>query len=243
MTKIKYIPMGELWYHLELIADDAEKTGMDWTTIGGVGVFGHLVKAYGFEDAKRIFKEYDRKTDDIDIITKQYGMIDLMKNLFGEEIHKSLSLLDKYTIKNKESGIHIDIYIPRKVEDYLKFNENEVREDIFGNSVEVQSDGTSIKIAPIKDLMDLKLNVYTGRNRGKKEIPPISYFKRMNRKERKGKIKHKKVLPRKKDMVDITLLAMAAEKEGVDLKELYKYTPWKLENIDSITQRYGVRVR
>ncbi len=197
MTKIKYVPMDDLWLYLMAISDDANKSNIRWTTIGGVGVFGHLVKAYGFDDAKKIFEYYDRKTDDIDIITKQYEMIDIVKNLFKEEVRKSLSLKDKYTIKKKDGGIHIDIYTPNKYDGKLKFNDNLIRTEIFDESVKAD-EHPDIYIAPIRDLIDLKLRVYTGRNRGKEKSFSLNYFKRMGRKKRKGKIKHNETTPVKR---------------------------------------------
>ena len=172
---------------------------VDWATIGGTGVFLHLIDRYGYEEAVRRFRDKRRDSDDMDIILR-YPVFFAFEDMYGTLPERSLSIEGKYVFKDKrddERKVHADIYVPTIKSGYTEVMGTKLRGDIFEKSGNVYIDGGEIKVASIADLLALKYHAIKNveKNRGR---------------------------PREKDLIDVYLLMDIANDYGVDvLKEFY----------------------
>ena len=142
-----------------------------------------------------------RDTDDIDVLSEQFGAKDIISNFYEENIAVSKSPIfgHKYTIKNKEKGIHFDIYVVtnkkpvEKHPDVISLTDNVLDLRIFDDRNKIISPyGNEIYVASIPNLLTMKMDVKT----------------------KNGK-------PRPKDITDIYWLIGMANDEGIDLEEYY----------------------
>jgi len=204
MNKLKVEGALEDLATLAKYANQAEEAGIQYTTIGGAGVACHVIKAHG-PNAMKMWEEFDRDTDDIDIVVSVPQFYWLLG--YGKP-QKSLSIAGKYVIR--EGGTHIDIYVPEHVnERWTKLIGVYLNGNIFSDSEIISPYGEGsgeIKVASIPHLLKLKYHVVSSmRNH-----------------------------PRRKDLVDLYFLMDLLYSHGKDPSELFSTEPWVLHTLEEV---------